>query len=63
MNEWMDKRKKEGRKNLKAAQVSKKGSALTFRKFLVTHAHGALHFHLALGSANYVTGPTLGKDL
>ena len=23
MNEWMDKRKKEGRKNLKAAQVSK----------------------------------------
>ena len=66
-NEWMDGQKKEGRKEKPQSstglQRSQKGSTLTFRKFLVTRAHGALHFHLALGSANYVNGPTLGKDL
>ena len=63
----MDGQKKEGRKEKPQSspglQRSQKGSALALRKFLVTHAHGALHFHLALGSANYVTGPSLGKDL
>ena len=66
-NEWMDGQKKEGRnekpQSSPGLQRSQKGCALALRKFLVTRAHGALHFHLALGSANYVTGPSLGKDL
>lgn len=59
----MDGQKKEGRKeNPKRStdlQRPQKGSAPAVQKFLVTRAHGALHFNFALGSANYVTGPTL----
>ena len=61
MDGWTDERRKEGKTSRQ--HRSQKGSALTLRKFLVTCAQGALHFHFSLGSANYVTGPTLGKDL
>lgn len=67
MNEWMDGQKKEGRKEKPESstdlQRPQKGSSLSVQKFLVTRTHGALHFNFALGSANYVTGPTLGKYL
>ena len=61
MDGWTDERRKEGKTSRQHG--SQKGSALALRTFLVTCEQGALHFHFSLGSANYVTGPTLGKDL